>query len=319
MTCPCGKKTRDDAYLCDDDRAKLRELLTGTHQHGDMAWLDAQLEVSRSRQRAPAAEPGSRSVETPLPFHDKASLARRHLSSVLLRWVRVCAADSVRSTATPERFDSLGYLVELGYGRPRQRPVTIPAMARWLLHRVDGLALHPSGYDALEQIEQAIEGARNVVFWKPTPQVYLGRCEGHECACACHTGFGYACSETTCTQPDAPDSAEPCDGDVYAPEGEDVGTCRICRTGYSVAIKRKGIEAELDDMLYTATEIGRLAAFLGLGMGRDAVRNLITSWHTRGRLTAVDHQGRQGAARFRYSEAKTQLYAHKTRRENASA
>lgn len=276
MTCPCSKPTRDERFVCDTHIAEFVELL------GKVEWIDTELEITQTRQRGSATEGGSRSVETPLPWHDKASLARRHLASVLHRW-----GCDVGPTE---------------HGR-----------------RVNALALQENGYDAFEQIDKAADRAIEVIDWQPTPRVYLGRCEGHECSCACHNGQGYACSSTTCTRPDASESSEPCEGEVYASGSEEVGYCEVCRRGYSVAIKRRSLEAELDALLYTATEISHLAAFLGLEMKRESVVNQINAWHRRERLTAVDRQGRQGAPRFRYGEVKTLLYAHKTRREGAAS
>jgi hypothetical protein len=280
-TCACGKTTRDDAYLCDDDRRELTALLA------ELPWIDAQLEVSLTRQKGASTEgSGSRGTETPLPWHDKASMARRTLQGILAAWVG--AEGSI--TALSTRVD------------------------------VERLAFHPSSYDVLEALDNAAEDARSVIFYKPPASVYLGVCESRECRCACHGGSGYACSDpTTCQNPEAESRTEQCPGDVYAPEGADVGSCQVCRRKFSGAVKRRALEDELDDKLYTASEIAHLSTFLGLDLKRDSVRKLVNQWHKRKRITAAawTEAGQKGDPKFRYGDVKPLLYAAKARREGA--
>jgi len=277
--CACGKQTRDDAYLCDDDRRELRALLA------ELPWIDEQLEVSLTRQKAASTEgSGSRGTETPLPWHDKASMARRTLQGILAAWV----GSGGTITALSARVD------------------------------VDVLAFHESAHDVLNALDKAAKDARTVIFYKPPVLVYLGTCETRECGCACHDG--YACSDPeTCQSPDAASRVEQCPGDVYAKEGEDVGSCRVCGRKFAEAVKRAALEDELDDKLYTAAEIAHLSTFLGLERPRASVRNLINQWHKRKRISAAawTEAGQKGDPKFRYGDVKPLLYAAKARREGA--
>lgn len=300
-TCTCGKPTRDDAYVCDDHRDELARDL------GEMPWIDEQLDISITRQKGAGTAGGSGSTDKPLPWHDKASTAKRALHATLATWVRLCVE---------ERVD---------HGGSEDWPAdTIPAMSRWLLHRVDGLAFRDFGFEAVEQIANAAGEARRIVFWKRASRVYLGRCEGAQsetphdpvtCQCACHDGYGQACTVVGGCGLGATEE-QPCPGEVYADPGNPVGHCDVCARGYSVDVKRANLERELDDKLYTAAEIARLSTFLGLEVPRDRVRQQINLWHKRDRITPSGHD-EKGSPRFRYGAVKALLYATYATRDSA--
>src|SRR5690606_6847539 len=83
-TCRCGRPTRDDRSLCDACLEQLGIAL------GDCAWLDAEIEVTMTRQRAAATSGGAPSATTPLPWHERAAESRRNLHALLVSWVRFC-------------------------------------------------------------------------------------------------------------------------------------------------------------------------------------------------------------------------------------
>ena len=43
--------------------------------------------------------------------------------------------------------------------------------------RVDGLAWHELGGDAVQEITRACGKAKSIVLWKPAAKVYLGPCD----------------------------------------------------------------------------------------------------------------------------------------------
>jgi len=263
--CNCGRPTRDQAFVCDDCLDEWSADL------GDMPWLDEQLNISITRQRGAATTGGPRGNETPLPWHDKASEALREVHTALAGWVRICVEEHVRHSSPHEAWPS----------------DDIPSMSRWLMWRTDGLAFHEAGGEAVREVHRAAERARNIVFWKPLPRVYLGPCD-----------------------------LEVCEGDVYAKEGETFGRCVECDTVYAVQMRREAMERVLDDRLFGAAEIARLSTFLGLSMPRDQVRKLVNQWHHRGTLQPSAHD-EDGNPRFRYGSVKVMLYRVNATRESA--
>jgi len=160
------------------------------------------------------------------------------------------------------------------------QPTNATEASRWLLWRVDGLTLHPDGPAAIEQIVEHVAECRRIVTWKRKNRVYLGPCRFRDI----------------------------CDGEVYADEDATDGNCDTCDTEYNVAETRTALQDELDDKLYTAHEIARLAVFLGLEVPRERVRNQIRSWENRGRITPKA-AGAEGQSLFRYGDVKPLLFA----------
>lgn len=241
--CRCGKPTRDQAFVCDGCIGLLDSAL------GDVTWLTEQLDIAITKQRASASGGGARAVETPLPWHERASEAKGALRAQLVSWVRFCDEERVRGGNA---------------GLPAD---TEHAMALWLLERTKGLALHDIGPECVDEITDSVAECRRIVFYKRRTRVYLGPCEGCE----------------------VDEEIEPCPGEVYAEEHADVGTCDECDRGYTVVIKRGNLERELDDRLCTPAEIARLATFLGLDIPRERVRRQIHSWHKRKQITPGSH------------------------------
>lgn len=260
-TCRCGKPTRDEAYVCEDCLTALARVL------GDVPWVDEQLEISITRQKASVLGGGSRGTGTPLPWHEKASDAKRSLHSLLATWVQFCVEEHVR-----DRGATLDWPAD-----------NLQSMSRWLLWRVDGLAFHDLGNEAVDEITDSVAQAERIIFWRKRDRVYLGTCDH---------------------KPDGED----CAGEVYAGEGQQFGHCETCDRGYSVDQRRQDLNDQLDDRLFTAAEIARLCTYLGLEQPRERVRKQVNSWHKRERITSPSHNA-AGDPVFRYGEIKTLLFA----------
>jgi hypothetical protein len=272
--CRCGTPTRDGASACEECLTVLYNLLTD-----DVPWLDEQLDVSISGQRAVNLRGGTGGGGGVL-LNQRASAARRRLHRVLEQWVKFCTEHQVRNSA------------------PTQNPprMHIGPMAEWLSWRVDGLAWWPSAYNARSGIQAAVNHAREVVLWKPPVQVFLGKC-----------GLPI----------DIDDKEVRCPGDVYAAEEAtrltDVGFCRTCGQKHLVAGMREKLEAELDRRLCTAAEIARMMVYLGADGSsdklRERVRNRINQWHKRNVITPTPCAAtrRDGEPRYRYGEIKARL------------
>lgn len=260
MNCTCGKPTKDNAYVCEDCLTALAKAL------GDVPWLDEELDISITRQKASALGGGSRSRTTPLPWHEKASDAKRALHGLLATWVRFCAEEHVRDRGADAAWPA----------------DNLTAMSRWLLWRVDGLAFHDLGGDAVDEITNAVAQGERIVFWRKRERVYLGPC-------------GTALTDESA-----------CDGDVYADAGQEFGYCQACGFPFKVDARRAALEQQLDDRLCTASEIARLAVYLGLDQSREQVRNRVNQWHSRNRISPNGHNP-DGDPVFRYGEVRALL------------
>lgn len=152
--CPCGRPTRDGAYVCEDCLDGLSKAL------GNGAWLDDELTTTISKQRAATTDgEGGVSAEKALPYNVDVSEVRDNLRNTLVGWVRVCHEEAVRSS------DPRG-------GLPAD---TITAMTRWLLWRVDGLAYHQAGHEACDEIAYAVSQATKAID-RPAERQYVGPC-----------------------------------------------------------------------------------------------------------------------------------------------
>ena len=245
--CSCGKPTRDAAYVCDSCGQELATAL------GDVAWLDEQLEITITRTSGVDYRTlgGTASSETPSPVHWAASDARGHLKALLVSWALFCEAEHVRNSSP--------YV-----GLPEDN---LPALAAWLLWRVDGLALLDIGPDAVDEITSAVAHCRRLIDRHPERQ-YLGRC-------------------SFCL-----------DGSLYATPGSTWARCQACDAAIDADTIRKRLLTELDDRLCTAAEIAHLSTYLGLTAGREQVRTRINQWHSRKQIESESMFGDHPAFRF---------------------
>jgi hypothetical protein len=131
----CGRPTRDTLALCNSCLWALECDL------GDVAWLDEQLELVLSRLAVLGEHNGGRSAETPMPVHPGALKARSDLRVALVGWVRDMAEGTMQ--VWPED--------------------TLPAMAGWLLKRMDRIAVHAAAEDIHGEIVSAVRFAARVI------------------------------------------------------------------------------------------------------------------------------------------------------------
>ncbi len=277
MTCECGKTTRDEAYVCDTCLDKLSRTL------GDLPNLLEELDTTITRQRSAGQTGDARpSGERPLPWHDKAAEAKRDLHGLLATWARFCDEEQVRHSSPRD-------------GLPAD---DTNAIGRWLMWRVDGLAFHDLGNQAVTEITDAAESCWRIVFWKPRNRVYLGPC-----------GFGETSIEVG-------ETIE-CPGDVYLdpedPHSQSFGKCDFCNRPVNAADRQHEMECALADRLCTAAEIARMAVHLGLEQPREAIRNRVNQWHKRKQITASAHD-RDGNPMFRYGDVRILLAGEHARR-----
>jgi hypothetical protein len=258
--CRCGRPTRDAAYVCDDCGDELARAL------GDVPWLDEELEVTISRQkgvdyrRVGGGKGSQKAAERPLPPAWGASEARTHLKALLVSWALFCASEGIRSSDP----------------RSEMPDDTLSALSRWMIWRVDGLALHDIGPDAVEEITSAVAHCHRLID-RPADRQYLGTCP------TCQSGRLFTRSASTWA------------------------TCEECDTGHDAAEIRTKLLRDLDDRLCTAAEIAHLSTYLGLKADREQVRKRINQWATRKVIT--EHPGVTDEVTFRFGEVYDKLTA----------
>jgi len=238
--CRCGRPLRDTLTVCDTCADQLATAL------GDVPWLDDELETSITRQRALPTEGGARTAETPLPWHEKASETRRHLRALLVSWTRLCDEEAVAHQSPADDLPA----------------DTLPAISRWLMWRVDGLARHDAGPDAVDEITDAVAACRFVIDRRPD-RWYAGPCV-------------------------AEGDGGPCAADLYARASTGVVECRECGSVYDVAERREWLLAEAHDRLADAATVARAVSWLGTAPLTPA---LVRKWAERGRILVKGHDG----------------------------
>lgn len=235
MTCNCGKPTRDACYVCDDCLGELARAL------GEIPWLLEQLEITLQKARGIdyTALGGAASSEVALPLDVRAMDASRGLRQVMVMWVRFCDEESIRHQSPM-----------VGLPEPDEGDeISLVAMSRWLLWRVDGLGLNDLGWDAVSELTRAIGKCRMVID-RPAEKQYAGPCE--------------------------------CGRDLYAKPKAKMVQCRSCEREYDVEEMGTWMRAELGDRLFTAREATTLLGRFAL----PTAKRTIDHWHERGRVTA---------------------------------
>lgn len=225
-TCRCGKPTREGRSFCDPCADLLSQAL------GEVPWLDEELETTITKRkgidyRRVGGGSGAKR-EQPSPPEWTSSNARTHLRGVLVAWVKFCAEEQVRNQSPHQ-------------GIPED---SLPAISRWLLWRVDGLALHDIGAEAVEEITSAVAHCHRLID-RPADRQYLGNCD--------------ACDE----------------GRLYARPGGAWAKCNTCGQATEAEKIRERLLTELDDRLCTAAEIAHLSTYLGLKATREQVRKRV--------------------------------------------
>lgn len=233
-TCTCGKPTRNDAYVCDDCLDAFAKLL------GEVTWIDGELDITISKQRA-SGDAGAPSAEKPLPYDDRASAKADALRHELVQLVRFCTEEGIKSR------DDRGE-------RPEN---TLPALSRWLMWRVDGLAFNDMAQQFIADVSTAIRDCRRVIDLPPE-RSYAGPCPE-------------------------------CKRDLYHRPNAAQVTCSGCGqrwdVGEVVAWMRGRIEAEMTDRLVTAREGATLLSRLGM----ETAQGTIDKWHHRALLAEAGH------------------------------
>lgn len=264
MNCNCGRPTRDDAYVCDEDLSELAIAL------GNVPAVVEELTITLGREKGidyaadsahgktvPLAkkdvdDDGDKGADarTSLAYHHGASEALAQLRQTLTTWARFCDEEGIRHQSTKN-----------GLPEPDEGiRISLQALSRWLLWRVDGLGFSDLGCDAVSDITRAV-GRCVMVIDRPAERVYAGPCE--------------------------------CGRDLYAKPSAKVTKCPACEREWNVEEMRDWMRSNVMGRLVTAHEGAVLLGKFELPVAQKT----IDSWHERKRI--VDH-GRNSAGKLLY-------------------
>jgi len=163
---------------------------------------------------------------------------------------------------------------------------SLRAMARFLRSRADLIAKHEAAADIHEEITTAVRDGWRAVD-RPAMRLFAGICLVDDC--------------------DATLRARPGAVDVVCPK---------CGITHDVAERRATMRADLDGMLCTAAEIGRLGLYFD-GLDRERTKRLIMTWERRGRIVAHG-RAESGAGLFPFGETITAVLAAQGKRERVA-
>lgn len=228
--CKCGRPTRDGAYVCEHHLDALGKAL------GDTAWLDEELEITIGKRRGLPTEGSAASAEKALPYNAGAAEVRDNLKATLVGWVRICDEEAVRSS-DPRN------------GLPED---TLTAISRWLLWRVDGLAFHEAGYEAVDEIVYAVAEATKAID-RPAERQYVGPCS--------------------------------CGRDLYRKPGAAMVRCRFCEVELEAEKLTNSLREQMVGRLVTAREGATLLSRFDMATGQGT----IDKWRQRGRIVERGH------------------------------
>lgn len=138
--------------LCGNDAAKAL---------GNIPALEEQLDIAITRQsRFSALTDGSRSAETPVPFHVKAGEARDVLRNILVGWTRLYSEEA-RSDLPVD---------------------TLAAMSLFLLRRVEWFRHHLIAAEFVDEVTEAVRTVVRVIDSPPNRTTFaVGPCPDEPC------------------------------------------------------------------------------------------------------------------------------------------
>lgn len=237
----CGRTTRDDAYGCEDCADKLTQALS------EMQWLTDEIDTTLTGRKGIDYRRGGtpNGTEPRLPVHMAASELLSDIRGTLVAWVKFCADEDIRNQSP-----NAGLPVD-----------NIPAMARWLMWRVDGLMLSELGAEAVDEITRLSERGTRLVD-RPADKWYAGPCN----------------------------ATEDCATELYAKTKAGNISCPGCGSTYDIAQRRSFLLESAEDVLADATVLAGAVSWLG---GTPVTAARIWKWKERGRIIPHGHDGKR--------------------------
>lgn len=229
--------------------------------------------------------------------------ALSHLRNAATNQVRFTTGGGSRSTETPLMFNpkaslelsALEATIAMWQARLADHmctPVRFPnatQAAHWMFdHLSEAHTFIDAGkmLDSFEFSRKSIEKTLN----RPPERTYLGDCTTN-------------------------DEGHVCPGRMYSFPEEPEARCDLAGHTSDAAELRLKLLRGLDDRVLTASEIARMATYMGLTIDRTQVRKRINQWHSRKRIIAHDHVG--DAPRFKFLEVRLMLEQDEASRQTA--
>lgn len=233
IRCPasdCDRPIHPGWVICRPCAASLEKALA------EIPALQTELDLQTARQASRDHGPVATATERPLPYDPRASERTWLLRNTLVGWIRDLEPDALPAD-------------------------TLPAMARWLLGRVNQLYVHPAGEQAVDEIRYAVAQAWRCVD-NPPERVFLGTCG--------------------------------CGGELFAPMDAITAWCRLCGAEHGCDGLRDGLLAKVAGHLVTAQEFaGYAVRYLGVSpRAQDRLEANVRLWASRGRVQAIAHAPR---------------------------
>lgn len=267
MSAPCPTATCDrprpgNRHLCGACEADLSRAL------GDVPWLVRELDITLAKQGSHVA--GGRSASVPLPYDPRATEAAWVLRSALVGWVRVLGESRLHG---PRCVDCGHPSCWLTVATPAD---DLPAMAWWLLARVERLVMHLAAEEVVDEVCSAVRSATRLID-RPAPLWFAGPC-------------------------DAPVDGPRCGVDLYARPDAPKVRCRECGAEYDVAARKAWMLDAIEDALFPAAHAAHVLTSLGWPCTGERIRQ----WASRGRVVAHGTDG-QGRPVYRVGELRVLL------------
>lgn len=187
-------------------------------------WDELQTTIARLSKSGSSSAGAGKASETPIPYHERASLVAHRMRNELVTWARSMAEDDPQ--------------LEL----PADHP---PAIARWLAERT--VATFVPG-EMGSGIRSVVRDARRVIDNAPD-RVYAGPC--------------WEPLEVDEEEAEDVDEQPPrCEGQLYATKGKTTVRCPECRTVHQVEVRQEWLSRTLGDQLVSAAEAAPVLSWL---------------------------------------------------------
>jgi hypothetical protein len=275
----CDRPVHDGWYVCEPCGADLAERLS------DIAWILEQIDLVMSQQTRygqTAGKVAAASDEQPIPYNVKASEQRAYLVNAISSAARLVIDENPKWRADP----FWRAIDDSSKTAPRAS-----SCASWLAHRIAGLRLHPLGGVSRDEIMRHWAACEWLID-RPPERRYLG---------ICATDW----------------EDQPCGGRIYQHNGKPEARCDTCGGLREAEALREVLMAEARDRHVTAAEASLLSTYLGLSIGRTAVRKLVNNWIHRKVIETRAHDDQDGESRVLFGDVMDRLARFETERESA--
>jgi hypothetical protein len=235
---------------------------------------------------------------------DNLPWALEQLQNAATNQTRFTTGGGAKSTETPLMFNpfasgalaSLIATVQIWQGRladhtgqPIRHPNPIKA-AKWMGQNISSARTYINAGQMLDALTHAHEHVEKVIN-KPPQRQYLGDCA------------------------DVDNSGHTCPGRMFAYPNEAEARCDTCTKEIDAATRRLELLRKMDDKIMSAAEIARIATYMGLTIDRVQVRKRINKWHSRHRITPINHDADNPT--FRFLEVRLLLEQDEETRQSA--